>query len=140
MEHHEKRFPFIREPSVINAAQVLAYAMAGGAGLLAALGGAPGFLTGSIGPLLSVAVGTVLAIGGALGTAAVLSGHWWIERIALLLTGLGWALLLPAALFFALSPRSSSGIWLVVALVIVALSDCVKRYKRIGWAYLDPTR
>jgi hypothetical protein len=54
--------------------------------------------------------------------------------------GLGWVLLLPAALFFALAGRGSSGIWLVVALVITALSDVFKRYRRIDWAYLDPAR
>jgi hypothetical protein len=124
----------------INVAQVLAYSMAGMAGLLAAIGAAPSFVTGSIGPLLSVGVGTVLAVGGIVGTVALLMGHWWLERIALLVTGLGWVLLLPAAIYFAASPRSSSGIWLVVALLIVALADCFKQYKRIDWAYLDPTR
>src|SRR4029453_11019852 len=85
----------IREPFGINAAQVTAYIMAGSAGLLAAVGSAPTFLTGAIGPVLSVAVGTVLVIGGVLGTVAVLTGHWWLERGALLITGLGWRLLLP---------------------------------------------
>ena len=133
-------WPLLGEPSAINAAQLAGYTMAGGAGLLAAVGGAPQFLTGTIGPLLSVAVGGVLTVGGIIGAAAVLAGAWWLERIALMLTGLGWVLLLPAALFFAVSPRASSGIWLVVALVIVALTDCFKRYKRISWAYLDPSR
>lgn len=135
-----KALRLLGEPFAINAAQVAGYIMAGSAGLLAAVGAAPVFLTGAVGPVLSVAVGTVLVIGGAVGAFSVLAGHWWLERIALLITGLGWLLLLPAALWFALSGRSSSGIWLVVALVIVALSDCFKRYKRIDWAYLDPSR
>jgi hypothetical protein len=135
-----KALRLLGEPFAINAAQVAGYSMAGGAGLLAAIGGAPTFLTGTIGPLLSVGVGSTLVIGGVIGTIAVLAGHWWLERIALLVTGLGWALLLPAAVFFALSPRSSGGIWLVVALVIVALCDVFKRYRRISWAYLDPAR
>jgi hypothetical protein len=130
----------LREPTGINMAQLLAYIMAGAAGLLAAVGGAPTFVQGTIGPVLSVAVGSVLALGGIIGAVAIIFGHWWLERIALLITGLGWVLLLPAALFFAFSGRSTSGIWLVVALVIVALSDCFKRYKRIDWAYLDPTK
>jgi hypothetical protein len=114
--------------------------MAGGAGLLAAVGSAPVFLTGSIGPLLSVLVGGVLVVGGIVGAVAVVAGHWWLERVALLVVGLGWVMLLPAALFFAVAGRGSSGIWLVVALVITALSDVFKRYKRVDWAYLDPTR
>jgi hypothetical protein len=135
-----KALRLLGEPFAINAAQVAGYSMAGGAGLLAAIGGAPTFLTGTIGPLLSVGVGSTLVVGGVIGTIAVLAGHWWLERVALLITGLGWALLLPAAVFFALSPRSSGGIWLVVALVVVALCDVFKRYQRISWAYLDPAR
>lgn len=131
---------WLREPAAINAAQVIAYVMAGAAGLLAASGGIPNILTLTIGPVLSVAVGAVLVVGGIIGAAAVLTGHWWLERVALLITGLGWVLLLPASLFFAFSGRGTSAIWLVVALVITALSDVFKRYKRIDWAYLDPAR
>jgi hypothetical protein len=88
---------------------------------------------------MSVAVGAFLVVGGALGAAAVLSGHWWLERVALMVVGLGWVMVLPAALAFAWSGRSSA-VWLVVALVITALSDIFKRFRRIDWAYLDPTK
>jgi len=129
----------VHEPAAINAAQVVAYITAGAAGLLAALGGVPTLLTGTIGPVMSVAVGAVLVVGGLLGAAAVLSGHWWLERVALMVVGLGWVMVLPAALAFAISGRSSA-VWLVVALVITALSDIFKRFRRIDWAYLDPTK
>lgn len=131
---------WLKEPAAINMAQLIAYIMAGSAGLLAAVGAAPVFLTGSIGPVLSVAVGSVLVIGSVMGAIALIFGHWWLERAGLLIVGLGWVLLLPACLFFAFRPGATSGIWLVVALVITAISDIVKRYQRIQWAYLDPTR
>lgn len=128
-----------REPAVMNAAQVVTNVAAAGAGLLAAVGGSPTLITGQIGPVLAVAVGTVLVVGGVLGTVTVLLGNWWLERVALLIVGLGWVLLLPASLTFALTAKSP-GVWLVVALVFAALGDVFKRYRRIDWAYLDPAR
>ena len=129
----------VHEPAAINAAQVVAYITAGAAGLLAALGGVPTLLTGTIGPVMSVVVGLFLLAGGIVGAFSVLSGHWWLERVALLITGLGWVLVLPAALAFAVGGKSSA-VWLVVALIVTALSDIFKRYRRIDWAYLDPTK
>lgn len=123
----------------MNAAQVVTNVAAAGAGLLAAVGGSPTLITGQIGPVLAVAVGTVLVVGGVLGTVTVLLGNWWLERVALLIVGLGWVLLLPASLTFALTAKSP-GVWLVVALVFAALGDVFKRYRRIDWAYLDPAR
>jgi hypothetical protein len=128
----------IREPTVINAAQVIGNLAAAGAGLLAAVGGIPTLVTGTIGPVLAVGVGSVLVLGGVLGAVTVLLGVWWLERVALLITGLGWLLLLPAALTVA--TRGSSAVWLVVALILTALGDAFKRFRRIDWAYLDPTR
>jgi len=133
------RVRWIREPRAINAAQFLAYIMAGCAGLLAAAGGVPTLLTGTIGPVMSVAVGSVLGLGGAVGALAVLTGHWWAERVALLIVGTGWVMLLPASLYYA-SLGKSSAVWLIVALVITAIADIFKRYRRIDWAYLDPTK
>jgi dipeptide/tripeptide permease len=56
-----------------------------------------------------------------------------------MVVALGWVMVLPAALAFAVTGRSSA-VWLVVALVITALSDIFKRFRRIDWAYLDPTK
>lgn len=129
-----------REPRGINAAQVITNFAAAGAGALAAIGAGPDFLLGQVGPLLSVIVGTILFIGGIVGGVTVLFGNWWLERVALLITGLGWLLLLPAALSYALSSPRGYGIWLVVALISASLGDIFKRYLRIQWAYLDPRR
>ena len=128
-----------REPRVINGAQVIANLCAAGSGALSALGGLPTIVTGQIGPVLAVWVGIVLVVGGLLGAFTVLVGAWWLERVALLITGLGWVMLLPASLSFALTGRSSA-IWLIVALIVAALADVFKRYRRIDWAYLDPMR
>jgi hypothetical protein len=129
-----------REPAVINAAQIVGNLLAAGCGLMAALGGFPTIVTGQIGPVLSVGVGSVLLFGGLLGAVTVAIGMWWLERVALLIVGLGWFLLLPATLSFAMAGRSTGGIWLVAALLVAALCDVFKRYRRIDWAYLDPTR
>lgn len=129
-----------REPKAINGAQVVTNMTAAVSGALAAIGAGPIFLTGQVGPVLSVVVGSILVIGGVVGTVTVLLGNWWLERVALLITGLGWTLLLPASLSFAMTPGRSAGIWLVVALIFAALGDIVKRYLRIQWAYLDPRR
>lgn len=128
-----------REPKAINGAQVITNFAAASSGLLAVLGGAPVFLTGTVGPVLSVIVGSILVLGGITGGITVLLGNWWLERVALMITGLGWTLLLPACLTFAMTARGY-GIWLVVALIFAALGDIVKRYLRIQWAYLDPRR
>jgi hypothetical protein len=77
-------------------------------------------------------------LGGLLGAITVLFGNWWLERVSLLVVGLGWTLILPAALSFAISGRGQSAVWLVVALIFAALGDIFKRYLRIQWAYLDP--
>jgi hypothetical protein len=130
----------LHEPAAINAAQFLANVAAAGSGLLAMLGGMPNVLTAQIGPVLAVLVGSILLIGGTLGALAVITGAWWLERISLLIVAVGWVSLLPAAISFANRPQSTGTIWLIVALLFVALSDIFKRYRRIDWAYLDPTR
>jgi hypothetical protein len=129
-----------REPAVINAAQIVGNLLAAFCGIMAMAGGFPTIVTGQIGPVLSVWVGAVLAAGGILGAVTVAMGVWWLERVALLITGLGWVLLLPATLSFAMAGRSTGGIWLVAALLVAAIADVFKRYRRIDWAYLDPTR
>lgn len=129
----------LQEPAAINAAQVLGNSAAAAAGLLAMLGGVPNLLTGQIGPVMSAAVGGILFVGGGIGAFAVVRGLWWLERVTLLVVGLGWVLVLPASLSFAATGRSSA-VWLVVALIFTALSDIFKRYRRIEWAYLDPAR
>ena len=130
----------LHEPAAINAAQFLGNVAAAGSGLLAIMGGMPNILTAQIGPVMAVAVGAILLLGGALGALSVATGTWWLERISLLVVAVGWVSLLPAALSFAGRPGSNGSIWLVVALLAVALSDIFKRYRRIDWAYLDPTR
>jgi uncharacterized membrane protein YhfC len=129
---------WIHEPWAINTAQIVGYFMAGVAGGLAALGAIPTILTANIGSVLSVAVGVTLLIGGIIGSAAVLSGHWWLERVALSICAVGWFALLPVSVYYALTGRST--VWLIVALVIVALCDIFKRYRRIDWAYLNPAK
>lgn len=141
-EHYEgwRLRHIIHEPAAINAAQFLANVAAAVSGLLAVLGGMPNLLTSQIGPVMAVLVGSILLLGGSLGALAVATGAWWLERIALLIVAVGWVTVLPAAISFATTPRATGAIWLVVALLVVALADIFKRYRRIDWAYLDPTR
>jgi hypothetical protein len=138
--HKVQPVVMFREPAIINAAQVFTNFAAAVSGLLAALGAAPTIITGQIGPVLAVGVGGILVLGGLLGAATVLMGMWWLERVALLIVGLGWVMLLPATLGFALAGRGTGTIWIIVALIFAAIGDVFKRYRRIDWAYLDPTK
>jgi hypothetical protein len=132
---------WIREPRVINAVQIIAYALAAGFGFLAALGGIPIILNGTVGSVIAVGVGALLVIGGAVGAVAVCVGFWGLERIGLLVSGLGYVLMLFVTAWFAFTGRAStSTIWLIVGLEIHAICACIIRFRRIDWAYLDPTR
>ena len=132
---------FVREPAFINALQIAGYAIAATAGLLSSLGGLPNIVTGQIGPILAVSVGAALVAGGFTGSWAVISGAWWLERVALWITGVGYTALLIPTLFFAFQPgRTTSTIWLIVALEVAAIIDTMKRYRRIDWAYLNPAK
>lgn len=135
-------FHWIRQPRVINGVQIVAYMVASVAGLLAALGGIPAIVTGTIGPIMAVAVGAMLFLGGYLGVQSVVCGAWWLERIALWTTGVGYGILLFATLWFALFGGRSitATIWLIVILEVQAICANIVRYRRIDWAYLDPTR
>ena len=131
----------VREPAFINALQITGYAIAALCGILSATGGIPNIVTGQIGPTLAVIVGGILVVGGFTGAWAVISGIWWLERVVLWVTGIGYAALLVPTLFFAFQPgRSTSTIWLIVALEVVAILDNMKRYRRIDWAYLNPAK
>lgn len=136
----QRAVKLISEPRGINVAQIILNAVAAACGMAAALGALlPVFMTSTIGSPLIIIVGIILAVGGVTGSFSVFTGMWWLERIALIVTGLGWFLLLPAALFYA-TTTDKSAIWLIVGLVVVVLCDAYKRYRRIDWAYLDPTR
>lgn len=130
----------LHEPVVITGAQIVTNLISAFAGFLAIAGGLPYLLNGTVGPIFAVLIGSTLMIGGLIGTIAVLNGHWWMERIGLLVLGLGWVLILPAATAFALNPIGTPIRWLIVALILTAVGDVFKRYRRIDWAYLDPTR
>lgn len=131
---------WIREPSAINTAQMLIYIIAAGAGLMAALGVvSPAFMTSTIGPVVIATVGYTLTVAGITGAIAVLRGLWWLECIALMVMGLGWVMLLPPAVYYAFTTHTSA-IWLIVALVVTALLSAFIRFRRIDWAYLDPSK
>lgn len=135
-----KAVKLISEPRGINTAQVILYGIAAAAGVAAAIGAmTPLFTSTTVGPWIIIAVGVFLGIGGTTGVVAVVAGMWWLECVALIITGVGWAMLVPPALYFAFTTHNSA-IWLVIALLGAVLCDVYKRYRRIDWAYLDPTR
>jgi hypothetical protein len=136
-----KIFGYFKEPAFINALQALGYLLAVVCGLLAALGGIPTIITFQLGAVLSVIVGSMLVFGGSLGFFAVFKGLWWVERVVLWIIGLGYvALILPTLEYAIQGKASNSTIWLIAALEFASLIDCVKRYRRIDWAYLDPAK
>jgi len=132
---------YFKEPAFINFLQVVGYSMAVICGLLSMLGGVPNIITLQLGAVLSVIVGSMLVSGGLIGSFAVCRGLWWIERVALWITGLGYvALLIPTLAYAANGRTTTSTIWLIVALEITCIIDAFKRYRRIDWAYLDPSK
>lgn len=129
----------LEEPSAITGAQVVTSIVTAAAGALTLSGSIPLLVQGTVGPVLGLVIGTLLTVGGVLGSVATLSGAWWLERIGLLISGLGWTLLLPATVTFALGGGTPIR-WLIFIMLITCLGDIFKRYRRIDWAYLDPTR
>ena len=136
----QRAVKLISEPRGINVAQIILYAVAAVAGSAAAIGAInPLFTSTTVGPWVIILSGCFLAAGGVTGTVAVIAGMWWLECVALVACGIGWLVLVPAAVTFAVTTNNSA-IWLVVALLSAVLCDAYKRYRRIDWAYLDPTR
>jgi len=132
---------YFKAPWFINFLQVVGYTLAVGCGLLAALGGLPNIVTGQIGPVLSVIVGCLLMIGGLTGAWSVWRGLWGLEQVAIWITALGYiALLIPTFAFAVIPGRTTSTIWLIVALEVQAILSSAIRYRRIDWAYLDPAK
>lgn len=127
----------LEEPSWITGFQLVSHALACAAGILVVAGAFPFLFWGVLSPWGSALVGLVLAVGGALGVGACIGGTWWLERVALLLVALGWVLLVPSVLAVDMWPLVKAFILLLLA---VAVIDVCKRYRRIDWAYLDPTK
>ena len=135
-----KLFAWVHEPWAINAAQIFQYCAGMFAGFMAVLGTAtPQFLAGSLQPWLIATVGCLFILGGAVGTFAVAKGNWGLERISLWIVGVAFFALLPAASYISFTGRSPA-VWIVLILVLWALCDVFKRYRRIDWAYLDPAK
>jgi hypothetical protein len=126
----------LSEPAAITALQILSHLTAALAGLLVVFNAFP-YLFRGVDPVLAFGVGLVLAVGGAIGAGACIRGVWWLERVALMLVGLGWVLLVPSVLAVPIFPMIKAFILLLLA---VAFFDVCKRYRRIDWAYLDPTK
>lgn len=126
----------LAEPAVITALQIGSHLATAAAGGLVMFGAFP-YLFRGISPLVAFSVGLVLMVGGLLGVAACWRGVWWLERVALVLVGLGWLLLVPSVLAVHLHVMFKAFIFIMLA---VALFDVGKRYRRIDWAYLDPTK
>lgn len=136
----QKAVKLISEPRGINVAQIILYSIAAIAGFAATVGAiSPLFTSTTVGPWVIILSGCFLTAGGITGTVAVIAGMWWLECAALVGCGIGWSVLFPAAVTYAVTTHNSA-IWLVVALLVAVLCDAYKRYRRIDWAYLDPTR
>ncbi|QGH74508.1 membrane protein [Arthrobacter phage Kuleana] len=126
----------LAEPAAITALQIGSHFLAACAGALVILGAFP-YLFSGISPAVAFCVGLVLMAGGVLGVGACYRGVWWVERVALVLVGLGWLLLVPSVVAVDLHVMFKAFIFIMLA---VALFDVGKRYRRIDWAYLDPTK
>lgn len=78
----------IREPRVQRACYAIIYALICFAGL-SALTDPPSSIQGEIGPLLTVAWGAFLSVGGVAGAVSIWPGLWWLERIGIISTATG---------------------------------------------------
>ncbi|QOP64919.1 hypothetical protein SEA_BRYNNIE_21 [Arthrobacter phage Brynnie] len=127
----------LAEPSMITGLQVLSHFTAAAAGGLVILGAFPYLFRGILPPFMAAGVGAVLAIGGLIGVVSCWRGTWWLERVALMLVGLGWILLIPSVVEVGVP-----GVIRLFMLLLLAglVFDVAKRYRRIDWAYLDPTK
>lgn len=128
----------LAEPAIITALQIATYVMTGSAGGLVMLGALPFLFIHAVSPITAFIVGAILLLGSILGTISCLKGVWWLERIALLLTGLGWILIIPSVL--SVDSLNDTAKTFIVMLTAIAIFDNFKRYRRIDWAYLDPTK
>jgi hypothetical protein len=99
--------------------------------------GSPLLLEGELGAWLTAGVASMLVIGGTVGAIACWRGVWWLERVTLMLCGLGWGLLYPSMIYGDLHPLVRL---LILTMLALAIFDVVKRYRRIDWAYLDPSK
>lgn len=133
---YERIWHRLEEPQAMTAVQILTFLAASAAGVTVVFGGFPYFLEEAIGPL-ALGVASILIVGGLVGAFSCLRGIWWLERIALLLVGLGWFLFIPSLMYVPL--RMPLKVFMII-LVCIALFDIFKRYRRIDWAYLDPTK
>lgn len=127
----------LAEPAAITALQVLSHLAAASAGALVCVGAFPFLFRGVLPPIMAFGVGVVLFVGGAIGVVSCWRGVWWLERVALLLVGLGWLLLVPSVFAIHVSPLVKCFLLLMLA---ISIFDVGKRYRRIDWAYLDPTK
>jgi len=126
----------LSEPAAITALQIFSHLLAAAAGVLVVFGAFP-YLLQDLRPVLAFAVGLILFVGGVGGAVACLRGLWLVERPALLLVGLGWVLMVPSVCFVHLPGMVKV---FILALLAVAVFDVAKRYRRIDWAYLDPSK
>jgi len=128
----------LAEPAMITALQVGSYIASGAAGALVVFGALPYIFIGAVSPWIAFVIGTVLFLGSTVGAVSCFKGVWWLERVALLLVGLGWVLLVPSVVSVDRLPDLVKTF--IVLLIAVAIFDIGKRYRRIDWAYLDPTK
>ena len=136
----QRAVKLISEPRAINIAQFILYSIAAVAGFAAVIGSLnPAFTSSTIGQHVIIGAGAFLLAGGLTGAVAIGVGMWWLECVALIILGTSWLMLIPFALYFAFTTHNS-GIWLVIALLSTAVLSLFIRYRRIDWAYLDPTR
>lgn len=128
----------LAEPAVITALQVGSYIASGAAGSLVVFGALPYLFAGAVSPWVAFVVGMILGTGSIIGAISCFKGVWWLERVALLLVGLGWILLVPSVVTVNQFPLLVKTF--VLLLIVIAVFDIGKRYRRIDWAYLDPTK
>lgn len=128
-------FMLIAEPRVARVIQFGVYLAILGAGL-AALVDPPRATVGVLGPALTFLWASFLILGGLLGAVAVLPGIWWLERAAVIATGVGVAMYGVVVLSLQLEPPS--GRLTQLAVIVALLLSQAHRWTQIRRYDLAP--
>lgn len=128
-------FLTIPEPREVRFAYLGSYLLWAVAGV-SVLISPPTSLEGTLGPVLTYVWGAFLALGSVLGASTVLTIYWWVERLAIWLTGTGVAVY--AILILSMHLTSSGNRIPQLCFVLAGLVFLIVRYLRIKGARVQP--
>lgn len=125
----------IQEPRVISVLVFLMYLVLT-AGALSVLVSPPATIKGELGQGGMIALGSLVLMGGVMGTIAALPGIWWLERLAV--AGIALGLSTYAAIILALHITEPGNRFFQFTVVVALIITQVVRWARIREYPYDP--